>query len=98
MRIGVLGVGHIGATLTRRLGAAGHAVKVANSRGPDTIDPAILVSGGRAVDAAQATVGVDVLIFSIPLVNFPAVAPLIAEVPVDTVVIDTSNYYPARDG
>ena len=98
MRIGILGVGHIGRTLTQRLSAAGHAVQVANSRGPDTIDRNILVSGARAVDAAGATVGVDVLILSIPLIKIPSVAPLIADVPVDTVIIDTSNYYPGRDG
>ena len=41
MKIGILGSGHIGKTLALKLAAAGHEVKVANSRGPDTIDPAI---------------------------------------------------------
>lgn len=40
MKIGILGAGHIGATLVTRLSAAGHDVKVANSRGPETIEPA----------------------------------------------------------
>lgn len=39
MEIGILGSGHIGRTLTRKLAAAGNDVKVANSRGPATIDP-----------------------------------------------------------
>ena len=34
MKIGILGVGHIGKTLAQRFSAAGHDVKVANSRGP----------------------------------------------------------------
>ncbi|HEY0164350.1 MAG TPA: NAD(P)-binding domain-containing protein, partial [Sphingomicrobium sp.] len=37
MKIGILGVGHIGKTIAQRLPQAGHDVKVANSRGPDTI-------------------------------------------------------------
>ena len=34
MKIGILGTGHIGTTLTQRLSATGHDVKVANSRAP----------------------------------------------------------------
>src|SRR4051794_1894633 len=98
MRIGILGVGHIGKTLPQRLSVAGHDVKVANSRGPDTIDADVLGSGARAVSAAEAVVDVDVVILSVPLNRLPQVAPLIRDVPDDTVVIDTSNYYPARDG
>lgn len=98
MKIGILGTGHIGKSLVRKLSAAGHDVKVANSRGPDTIEADVLSSGGRAVTAAQAVADVDVVIVSIPLNRIPAVAPLFASVPAETVVIDTSNYYPGRDG
>jgi 8-hydroxy-5-deazaflavin:NADPH oxidoreductase len=98
MKIGILGTGHIGKTLVRALSAAGHDVKVANSRGPETIGADVLASGGRAVTAAEAVVDVDVVILSIPLNRLPGIAPLIANVPAETVVIDTSNYYPARDG
>ena len=98
MKIGILGVGHIGKTLTRRLSVAGHAVKAANSRGPDTIEADVLSSGAHAVSAPQAVVDVDVVILSVPLNRLPQVAPLLAGVPGDTVVIDTSNYYPGRDG
>jgi predicted dinucleotide-binding enzyme len=97
MKIGILGTGHIGKTLVRTLSAAGHDVKVANSRGPDTIEPDVLASGGRAATAAEAVADVDVVILSIPLNRLPGIAPLIAAVPADTVIIDTSNYYPARD-
>ncbi|WP_457091735.1 NADPH-dependent F420 reductase [Microvirga sp. P5_D2] len=98
MKIGILGTGHIGKTLVRKLSAAGHDVKVANSRGPDTIESDVLASGGHAVTAAEAVADVDVVILSIPLNRLPGIAPLIASVPAETVVIDTSNYYPARDG
>ena len=98
MKIGILGTGHIGKTLVRKLSATGHDVKVANSRGPHTIEADVLSFGGLAVTAAEAVADVDVVILSIPLNRIPDIAPLIASVPAETVVIDTSNYYPARDG
>jgi predicted dinucleotide-binding enzyme len=98
MKIGILGVGHIGKTLARKLAAAGHEVKVANSRGPETIAADALTTGARAVTASQAVENVDVVILSIPLNRLSDVAPLIAKLPAETVVMDTSNYYPQRDG
>lgn len=98
MKIGIVGVGLIGKTLTHKLSAAGHDVKVANSRVPDTIEADTLSAGGRAVVATDAVADVDVVILSIPLNRIPDVAPLFSEVPDQTVVIDTSNYYPSRDG
>lgn len=98
MNIGILGVGHIGKTLVRKLSAAGHDVKAANSRGPETIEADALAFGGRAVSAVEAVTDVDVVILSIPLSRLPGIAPLIANLPAETVVIDTSNYYPHRDG
>lgn len=98
MKIGIIGAGHIGKTLSRKLSAAGHAVKVANSRGPETIGADILSSGARAVTAPEAVADVDVVILSIPLNSIPKIAPLIRTLPSQTIIIDTSNYYPMRDG
>src|SRR3954470_1301010 len=97
MKIGILGVGHIGKTLALKLSAAGHDVKVANSRGPETIEADVLASGAHAVSSAEAVQEADVVILSIPLNRLPGVAPLVANLPAETVVIDTSNYYPFRD-
>ncbi|MFD6948928.1 MULTISPECIES: NADPH-dependent F420 reductase [unclassified Nocardiopsis] len=98
MKIGILGAGSISATLVQRLSSAGHDVKVACSCGPETIDPSLLTSGAQAGDAADVVVDIDVLISSIPLNRMPAIAPLIRSTPPETVVIDTANYYPRRDG
>lgn len=98
MKIGILGAGTIGSTLTQRLSSAGHHVKVANSRGPQTIPTHILTSGAHAAHADEAARDVDVLITSTPLLRMPALAPLIEHLPAGVVVIDTSNYYPSRDG
>jgi len=98
MKIGILGTGNIGRTLARKLAAAGHDVKAANSRGPDTIDAAVLAFGARAVTAAKAVADVEAVILSMPLIRLADVAPLISGLPAETTVVDTSNYYPGRDG
>ncbi|NYH50030.1 NADPH-dependent F420 reductase [Xanthomonas arboricola] len=98
MKIGILGTGHIGKTLVKKLSAAGHEVKVANSRGPDTIKGDILGHGAHAVTSLEAVQDVDVVILSTPLGAIPKIAPLFANLSANPVVIDTSNYYPKRDG
>lgn len=97
MKIGILGTGHIGKTLVKELSAAGHDVKVANSRGPETIEPGLLSSGARAVTTQEALTDVEAVILSIPLNRIADVAALVSGLPQETVVIDTSNYYPFRD-
>jgi predicted dinucleotide-binding enzyme len=97
MKIGILGTGNIGKTLVKKLSQAGHSVKVANSRGPETIDAELLSWGAQAVTTEDALSNVEVVILSIPLNRIAGIADLIARVPNDSVVIDTSNYYPQRD-
>ncbi|GAA0401608.1 NADPH-dependent F420 reductase [Massilia aurea] len=97
MKIGILGTGNIGKTLVVRLSQAGHEVKVANSRGPETIDKGLLSSGALAVTTENALTDVEVVILSIPLNRIRDIASLVAGLPAETVVIDTSNYYPFRD-
>lgn len=97
MKIGILGTGNIGKTLVKKLSQAGHNVKVANSRGPETIDADLLSWGAQAVTAEEALTDVESVILSIPLNRIPDVATLIGRLPESTVVIDTSNYYPFRD-
>jgi predicted dinucleotide-binding enzyme len=98
MKIGIIGAGSIGKTLARKLATAGHDVKVSNSRGPETIDAEALSTGARAVVTAETVEGVDVVIVSIPPTRLRDIAPLLTGLPEEAVVIDTSNYYPQRDG
>ena len=48
MKIGVIGSGHIGGTLTKVLAAAGHEVAVANSRGPESLGDLVAEAGSGA--------------------------------------------------
>lgn len=97
MKIGIIGTGKIGASLVRKLSAAGHDVKVANSRGPQGVPADLLADGARAVSVEQAVQDVETVILSVPLGVLPALAPLLSVLPEDVTIVDTSNYYPQRD-
>lgn len=98
MKIGLLGTGNMGKTLARKLAAAGHDVMVANSRGPDSIEAAVLETGARAATAAEALSDVDVVILSMPATGFDRIRHLVSALPEQAVLVDTSNYMPLRDG
>ena len=100
LRVGIIGAGNIGGTLTRRLTALGHDVAVANSRGPETLAALAAESGAKAVTVPEAARGGDVVIVTIPEKKIPDLpAGLFAGVPENVVVVDTGNYYPReRDG
>ena len=100
MKIGIIGAGQIGSTLTRRLTALGHKVFVANSRGPETLSDLAAETGATAVSVPEAVRGVDLIVVTIPQKNIPNLpAGLFADTPDRVVVVDTGNYYPRqRDG
>src|SRR6476661_4581687 len=72
MRIGIIGAGQIGGTLTRRLRALGHEVLVANSRGPETLADLAAETGATAVSVPEAVRGVDLVVVTIPEKNIPS--------------------------
>jgi predicted dinucleotide-binding enzyme len=99
MKIGIIGAGHIGGTLTRRLRALGHDVSVANSRGPQTLTSLAEETGAHAVTVPEAAKDKDLVIVTIPEKSVPGMPKgLFASTGPDTVVVDTGNYYPQRDG
>jgi predicted dinucleotide-binding enzyme len=100
MRIGIIGAGKIGGTLTRRLTALGHEVRVANSRAPETLAELAAETGATPVWAADAAADADVVIVSIPQKNVPDLAPgIVSGARPGAPVIETNNYYPRqRDG
>ncbi len=100
MKIGIIGAGQIGGTLTRRLTALGHEVFVANSRGPETLSDLVAETGAIALSVPEAVRGVDLVVVTIPENKIPSLpAGLFADTPDRVVVVDTGNYYPRqRDG
>jgi hypothetical protein len=99
MKIGIIGAGHIGGTLTRRLKALGHDVSVANSRGPETLADLAKETGARATTVTDVAREKDVVIVTIPEKAVPNLRNEIqGALDPKTVVVDTGNYYPKRDG
>ena len=100
MKIGILGAGNIGGTLTRRFTALGHDVSVANSRGPETLHDLVAETGATAVSASEVANGADVVVVTVPEKNVPDLPAGFLKGAADgAVVIDTGNYYPRqRDG
>jgi len=100
MKIGIIGAGQIGGTLTRRFTALGHQVFVANSRGPETLAGLATETGAKAVSVREAARAGQVVIVTIPEAKIKDLPKdLFAGVPADVVVVDTGNYYPReRDG
>ncbi|HVN12105.1 MAG TPA: NAD(P)-binding domain-containing protein [Kineosporiaceae bacterium] len=95
--IGLIGAGRIGSTLARLFVGTGRDVVVSNSRRPETLADLVAELGPHAWAATptEAALAADLAVVSIPLKAF-------REVPVDpladVIVVDTDNYYAARDG
>lgn len=99
MKIGIIGAGHIGGTLTRRLAALGHEVSVANSRDPKSLSKLAGETGAKAVWASEAPRNADLVVVAIPQKGIPDLPEDLFEgAREDLVVVDTGNYYPQRDG
>ena len=100
MKIGIIGAGQIGGTLTRRLTALGHEVFVANSRGPETLTKLAAETGATAVPVRDAVRDVDLVVVTIPEKNIRQLPTgLFADTDERVAIVDTGNYYPRqRDG
>lgn len=95
MKIGIVGIGEIGGTIAAKLSRNGHRVRVANSRGPQTVRKFADEVGADAADIYGAVEGAEIVILSMP---FPAVSTLpsglLDRAADGAVIVDTANYYP----
>jgi len=98
MNIGVIGTGDIGAVIVKKLRDGGYPVKMANSKGPDSLSKLAAETGARPVLVEEAVQDVDVLFIVIPEKAIPELPKgLLNEAKKETIVIDVGNYYPFRD-
>ncbi|MEU4620468.1 NADPH-dependent F420 reductase [Actinoplanes sp. NPDC023801] len=95
--LGIIGSGNIGAAVARLAVAAGIPVVVANSRGPQSLTGLIAELGPPATAGTveQAARAGDLILLSVPLTAHTAIPAGLLN---GKVVLDTSNYYPYRDG
>ena len=99
MKIGIIGAGQIGGALIRQYSKAGHRVKMTNASGPEKLESLAVETGASAVSLMDIVVDVEVVVIAIPLIailNLPK--ELFKNVSAGTTIIDTTNYYPIRDG
>ena len=97
--IGIIGAGQIGSALAKKFSVLGHNVKIANSRGPKTIEILAKEIGVAAVSIHEAVQDVDIVVIAIPqksIENLPM--DLFENAPKQLIIVDTGNYYPLRDG
>lgn len=97
LTLGITGSGNIGAAIARLAVAAGIPVVIANSRGPETLTDLVaelgpLATAGTVEQAADAG---ELVVLSVPLTATTALPAALLE---GKTVVDTSNYYPFRDG
>jgi hypothetical protein len=95
MKIGIIGSGNIGGTLTRRLTSLGHDVTVANSRGPESLGDLASETGATPGTVHSAAEGADLVMLAVPMAAVPRLPAADFR---GKVVVDADNYYPQRDG
>ncbi|PTI74856.1 3-hydroxyisobutyrate dehydrogenase [Staphylococcus succinus] len=95
MKIGIIGAGPIGSTLSNKFVDNGHTVKIADVRSIEHLNNKAF--SGQAVDVENVITDIDLLILSIPTNIMPDINHIIALVSKDVIVVDTANYYPFRD-
>nr|WP_269454873.1 MULTISPECIES: NAD(P)-binding domain-containing protein [unclassified Rhodococcus (in: high G+C Gram-positive bacteria)] len=97
--VGILGAGYVGETLARRLAQVGYTVKIANTRGPESLGRLDAVADVEPVWATTVFENADIAILAIPQTQSanlgPEVSSALGLVPT---VIDTGNYGSDRDG
>ena len=98
-RIGIIGSGNVGGALTRLFTKAGRDVVVANSRGPASLADLARETGARPVTVAEAVQNTEIVVIALPMAAVSSLPKdLFHDAPAHLIVIDTSNYYPKRDG
>ncbi|QTL51202.1 MULTISPECIES: NADPH-dependent F420 reductase [Priestia] len=96
MRFGIIGAGSIGSIISKKLVKNGHDVKIADARGIERLEGKELA--GTPVRVEDAIKNIEVLIISLPIEAMPSIRNIIDQVEEEVIIVDTSNYYPFRDG
>jgi 8-hydroxy-5-deazaflavin:NADPH oxidoreductase len=97
MKVGIVGSGKIGSTLARLLSRRGHEIRIANSRGPQSMRSLVRTLGGgvEAVAVEDAARFGDLVIVAILLWGLREMP---SEAFAGKVVVDPTNYFRGVNG
>lgn len=94
--VGIIGSGNIGAAIARLAVAAAIPVVISNSRGPESLSDLITELGPLATAGKiEQSANQDYVVLSVPLTAHQSIPAALLQ---GKTVLDTSNYYPSRDG
>ncbi|MCM3772451.1 MULTISPECIES: NADPH-dependent F420 reductase [Priestia] len=96
MRFGIIGAGPIGSIISKKLVKNGHDVKIADARGIERLEGKEF--SGTPMRVEDAIKNIEVLIISLPIKAMQSIRNIIDQVEEEVIIVDTSNYYPFRDG
>ncbi len=91
MTYSIIGTGSVGLTLAGIFARAGIPVSIANTRGPETIEPLIAPLGGKiSATTLDAALEADILFFAVQFINFKDLAAVRADWS-GKIIIDVTN-------
>ena len=95
MQIGILGAGHVGLAVGRRVIGAGHRVKLSSARGAQALTPVARGIGAEAASVSEAAAA-DLVLLAVP---WPAVADTLDPLPdwQGRILIDATNPFVTID-
>lgn len=96
-RVGIIGAGRLGTALARQSLRAGYEVRIANSRGPESLAlmTQVLLPGVKIATVDELAQRSDIIILALPLHRYKALEPALFA---GKIVIDAMNYWPPTEG
>ena len=95
--VGVIGSGRLGTAVASLLLRAGCSVRIANSRGPESMKLmlSVLLPGAVASTVEDAVAKSDIVVLAIPLHEYTTLPRVLFK---DKITIDAMNYWPPTEG
>lgn len=95
--LGIIGSGRLGTAIARQASAAGYVVRLANSRGPESLSliVKVLLPGVIATTVDEAILQSDSIVLALPLNQYKSLPVQLFK---GKIVIDAMNYWPPTEG
>ena len=98
LTIAIIGAGKLGEPLARLFTSAGHTVRIANSRGPETLRDVEQRTGATAATVDDATAHAHLVVVAVPQRAIPHLDKRLFMSLQQSIVLDATDYDPDGDG